>query len=152
LARLRSFGDTPTTKPTSVDPSEVTVEVLNGTNVSGAAGKALALLQERSFSPGSPRDAPAPVARTQVRYAPNAAAKAQLVARFLGGVGELIEDPSLKNVDVSVVIGADWRGVHGQDKTANGATTSATSAPKGSASGSGSKSSTATTAPAGPVC
>ena len=149
LARLRSFGDTPAARPTAVQPSDVTVEVLNGTAVNGAAGKALALLQERSFSPGSPRDAPGAVAKTQVRYAPKALAKAQLVARFLGGVGVLIEDPTLETVDVSVVIGADWRGVHGRDKTVKGPKTTATSAPKGG--GSGSKSST-TTAPAGPVC
>ncbi|MEP6622805.1 MAG: LCP family protein [Acidimicrobiia bacterium] len=150
LARLRSFGDTPTTTPASVQPSDVTVQVLNGTNVTGAAGTALAHLQERSFSPGSPSDAPSPVAKTQVRYAAGALAKAQLVARFLGGVGVLIEDPTLKNVDVSVVIGSDWRGVHGRDKAASGPRTSTTTAAKGS--GNGSKSSTSTTAPVGPVC
>ncbi len=147
LARLRAFGDTPTTAPASIDPSSVTVQVLNGTSINGAAGKALALLQERSFSPGSPSDAPSPVAKTQVRYAVGALAKAQLVARFLGGVGALIEDPTLKDVDVSVVIGTDWRGVHGQDKTVNATPTTTA---KGSAKGS--KSSTTTTAPAGPVC
>jgi LCP family protein required for cell wall assembly len=148
LSRLRSFGDTPTTTPTSVDPSDVTVEVLNGTTVSGAAGTALARLQERSFSPGSPSDAGRSVAKTEVRYATGALAKAQLVARFLAGVGVLIPDPTLKTVDVSVVIGSDWRGVHGKDKAVKPPQTSSTTA-KGN--GKGSKTTT-TTAPAGPVC
>ncbi len=145
LARLRSFGDTPTTAPATVDPTAVTVQVLNGTTMTGAAGAALAKLQERSFSPGSPGDAPSKIAKTEVRYASGALAKAQLVARFLGGVGVLIEDPTLKDVDVSVVIGSDWRGVQGRDKGAKAPQTSSTTAK-------GSGRSTTTTAPAGPVC
>jgi hypothetical protein len=89
------------------------------------------------------------VAKTEVRYATGALAKAQLVARFLGGVGVLVDDPTLKDVDVSVVIGSDWRGVHGKDKTVKGPATSSTTA---KSSGKGSKSSTTTTAPAGPAC
>lgn len=148
LTQMRTFGEAPSTAPATVRPVDVTVSVLNGTNTSGAAGNALALLQGTySFAPGAPGDA-APTAKTQVRYAPDALAKGQLVLKYLGGVGQLIEDPTLDAVDVTVVIGADWRGVHDPGKKVQAPSTTSTTKAKG---GTGSKT-TSTTKPAGPVC
>jgi LCP family protein required for cell wall assembly len=128
LQRLRVFGDATQPKVVPVNPGDVIVQVLNGTTEDGEAGRSLARLQERGFAPAAPGDAaPAPV--TLVRYAPGQIAKAELVARYLGGVGRLIEDATLADVDVTVVIGDDWRGVHGKDKVAKSApTTSSTTA------------------------
>ncbi len=148
LARLRVFGSTPAPAETKVRPVDVTVSVLNGSGVNLAAGKALQLLQERAFAPGTPGNTSL-TDTTLVRYAPANRAKAELVARYLGGVGRLVSDPSLTDADVLIVIGKDWRGIHGQDKAAKPAATSSTSAPK---STNGKKSTSTTTAPAGPVC
>ncbi len=148
LAKLR-FGAATTTAPVSVQPSDVTVQVLNGSATAGAAGKAEAQFQERSFAPASPGNA-ATTVKTQVRYKPGAQAKAALVAQFLDGVGVPIEDPTLKDVDVSVVIGADWRGVHGQDTKVKASATSSTTVAK--AVGNTAKTSASTKPAAGPVC
>lgn len=147
LARLRA-SDTPTPASSEkVRPVDVTVGVLNGSGVDGAAGKALGLLQERAFAPGTPGNT-AITDTTLVRYGPNNEAKAELVSRYLGGVGKLVADPSLGDVDVIVVIGKDWRGIHGRDKAAKPAPTTTTTAAKGS----GGKKPTTTTAAAGPAC
>jgi hypothetical protein len=64
-----------------------------------------------------------------VRYAPGALVKAELVARYLGGVGQLQEDSTVSDVDVVLVIGNDWRGVQGKGtKVAAPSTTSTTAA------------------------
>lgn len=144
LARLRVFGADPAAADQKVQPVDVTVGVLNGSGVDGAAGKALGLLQERAFAPGTPANTDI-TDTTLVRYAPNNLAKAELVSRFLAGVGKLVADPSLTDVDVMIVIGKDWRGVHGRDKAAKPATTTTTTA-------AGKKSTGTTAPPAGPVC
>ena len=154
LARLRAFGEAPAA-PAKVQPADVTVRVLNGNNkLNGEAGRTLAAFQERAFGPAatSPIGNVSATATTQVRYAPNALAKAQLVARYLGGVGVLIEDPGLAGADVGVVIGADWRGVHSQGKPAKPPATSSTTAAKGSGSKSTNGSGSKPVAPGVPAC
>lgn len=147
LDQLRNFGDTPTTGPVAVEPVDVTVSVVNGSGVVGAAGRAFADLQARAFAPGTTGNT-AITPRTQVRYAAGALAKGQLVMQYLGGVGQLIEDPTLKSADVTVVIGADWRGVHARDKKVTPATVPTTAPAKAGAG----KPSATTKPPAGPVC
>ena len=127
----------------------MTVSVVNGSGVSGAAGRAFADFQAQAFAPGTTGNT-AVTARTQVRYAAGALAKGQLVMQYLGGVGQLIEDSTLKSADVTVVIGADWRGVHARDKTVKPATAPTTAPAKGGATGS--KPTATTKPPAGPVC
>ena len=131
LARLRTFGGDPTKAPT-VREADTVVTVLNGSTKAGEAGKTIAQLQLRGFGPGDTGNAP-PSAKTLVRYAPGALAKAELVARYLGGAGQLIEDSSVQGVDVVLVIGSDWRGVHGKGKVVSGPSTTSTTAAKGSA-------------------
>jgi LCP family protein required for cell wall assembly len=128
LARLRTFGGETGAAPT-VREADVVVGVLNGSGKNGLAGTTLPELQLRGFGPGPVGNAP-PAAKTLVRYAPGASAKAELVARYLGGVGQLIDDPSIKDSDVIVVIGADWRGVHGKGKTVQASSTTTTTVKK----------------------
>lgn len=149
LDQLRNFGDTPTNGPVTAQPADVTVSVINGSGKSRAAGGAFADLQAQAFAPGTTGNT-ALTARTQVRYAPNALTKGQLVMQYLGGVGQLVQDSTLKNVDVTVVIGSDWRGVHPRKKTVNPTPTTSTSVAKGPTTGS--KSSSTTKPPVGPVC
>ena len=128
LARLRTFGGDPSKAPVARE-SDTVVSVLNGSTRNGEAGKAIARLQLRGFGPGEVNNAPA-TAKTLVRYAPGALAKAELVAQYLGGVGQLIEDPSISGVDVVLVIGNDWRGVHGKGKTVEAPSTTTTTTAK----------------------
>ncbi len=136
LARLRAFGEAPAA-PAKVEPADVTVRVLNGNKkLNGEAGRSLAAFQERAFGPAatSPIGNVSDTAITQVRYAPNTLAKAELAARYLSGVGVLIEDPALAGADVAVVIGADWKGVRSPGKGTKPPATSSTTAAKGSGS------------------
>ena len=88
------------------------VRVLNGTGTAGAAGDAAAALGQASFSPAGSGDADKfSYAKTEIRYNPAAQAKAALLARYLGGVGRLVADPSVRGTDVVLVVGNDWKGV-----------------------------------------
>ena len=128
-ARLRTFGGDPTKAPVAREADTV-VSVLNGSDKDGEAGKSVAKLQLRGFGPGEVGNVKPLAPKTLVRYAPGALAKAELVARYLGGVGTLIEDPSISGVDVVLVIGSDWRGVHGKGKTVEAPSTTTTTVKK----------------------
>jgi polyisoprenyl-teichoic acid--peptidoglycan teichoic acid transferase len=130
LAVLRGQAPipSPTTTPTStnvataspVSPANVRVAVFNGSGVQGAAGTASNAFNHLGFATGSVRNNPAGlVQHSEVRYAPSAEAKAQLVARYITGA-QLVTDPTLSNTDIVVVIGKNFTGV---------ATTTTTSPP-----------------------
>jgi hypothetical protein len=127
LARLRATtGTTVSTK--KLHPTDVVVSVLNGSGKNGEAGRGIADLQRQGFGPGDALTTVATPA-TLVRYKSGELAQAKLVSRYLGGVGELREDPTITDVDVIVVIGADWRGVHAAGQQAKAPTTTTTTAP-----------------------
>jgi hypothetical protein len=110
LARLR--GDAPVdSKEPSVAPSDVRVRVLNGKGSPGLAGDTSAALSGVGFTVSQPADADRLYARTEIRYLPRFQAKAELLARYLGGVGRFVADPALRNLDVVLVAGADFKGV-----------------------------------------
>jgi hypothetical protein len=79
---------------------------------------------------------------TEVRYANGADAKAQLVLQYVGQGAKLVGDPTLKDADVTVVVGADFAGLTGS----GGASGS------GSDSGSGATPSGTTPADAAAAC
>jgi LCP family protein required for cell wall assembly len=120
LARLR--GETPPpaggeasavagTAP-KVAPADVKVRVLNGTGNPGAAGDASAALGQAGFSPAGSGDADRfGYTKTEIRYSPAAQPKAALLARYLGGIGKLVPDATVRGTDVVLVVGADWKGV-----------------------------------------
>jgi LCP family protein required for cell wall assembly len=138
LARLRGETD-PTAageasgKAPKVAPSDVRVRVLNGTGTPGAAGDTAADLGAAGFSPGGLGDADNfGYGKTEIRYGPNAQPKAALLARYLGGVGKLVADNTIRGTDLVLVIGADWKGVTvppGAGQAAAPAPTTATTAP-----------------------
>jgi LCP family protein required for cell wall assembly len=116
LARLRGETDaTPAGQPAvpaGVVPSQVRVRVLNGSGADGVASQANAALARAGFATAVPADADRyDYARTEIRYAPGARAKAQLVAGYLKGAGRTVADKSLANLDVVVVLGRDYKGV-----------------------------------------
>jgi LCP family protein required for cell wall assembly len=140
LARLRGeadpagVGEASGAKAPKVAPSDVRVRVLNGTGTPGAAGDTASDLGAAGFSTGGLGDADNfGYAKTEIRYGPNAQPKAALLARYLGGVGKLVADSTVRGADLVLVVGADWKGVtvpagSGQ-AAAPGPTTTATTAP-----------------------
>jgi hypothetical protein len=153
LARLRGEADPAAAGEASgakaapkVNPSDVKVRTLNGTGTPGAAGDAATDLGAAGFGPGGLGDADNfGYARTEIRYGPGAQPKAALLARYLGGVGKLVADSTIRGTDLVLVIGADWKGVTvpaGAGQAA--APTTATTAPTTTTA----KGSAPTTAPA----
>lgn len=109
IARLRQFGGQPA-KPSGVLTSQVRVRVLNASGQGGAAGAALAQLQQYAFAPAGIGNA-VHLPATEVHYRPGTEVKARLVLSYLGGVGRLVPDPSIVDADVVVHIARDFRGV-----------------------------------------
>jgi LCP family protein required for cell wall assembly len=125
LARLRGADDNKKSSPATshVAPSSVKVTVLNGSGRSGVASTALAALKRQGFVPASAATNAdnSNYSVTEVRYAPGAQNKAQLVLSRLGGAGKLVALSSAAgNADVVVVLGADFSAVHAPSSQASG--------------------------------
>lgn len=106
--RLRGEGPI----ESEASPANVTVRVLNGVGRPGLATRTARQLAEQGFLPGGTGDAERyGYRKTQLRYAEGAEAKAELVRKYLGGVGEPVEDDSVGAVDVVVVVGEDFKAV-----------------------------------------
>ena len=109
LARLRQFGPAPT-QQNGPKPSEVRVRVLNGSGQTGLASKTGTELQQQGFvNVGVGNQSR--VTGTQVHYRPGSLDKARVVQSYLGGVGKLVEDKSIVEADVAVVLGSDFKAV-----------------------------------------
>jgi len=148
LARLR--GESPpsaggeasaTAKAPKVSPADVKVRILNGTGTAGLAGDTAAALGAAGFSPAGSGDAANfGYARTEIHYAPAAQPKAALLARYLGGVGKLVADSTIRGTDLVLIVGGDWKGVSAPASAPGQAaapTSTTTAAPPTTASGPG---------------
>jgi LCP family protein required for cell wall assembly len=109
LARLRQFGPAPDVQ-NGPKPSEVRVRVLNGSGQSGIASKTGTELQQQGFVNVGVGNVNR-VRATEVRYRAGSIDKARVVQGYLGGVGRLVEDKSIVEADVAVVLGPDFRAV-----------------------------------------
>jgi LCP family protein required for cell wall assembly len=96
--------------PAVIRPSDVRVKVLNGSGVSGAAGDADQELANRGFVSGGVGNATGTLAKSEIRYRPEDAGKAQLVAALVAGAN-LVPDSTLVGGDVVLVIGANFKGI-----------------------------------------
>jgi len=162
IARLKgeagpaATGEASGAKTPKVAPSDVKVRVLNGTGSAGQAGDAATELGTAGFAPGGLGDADRfGYTRTEIRYAPGAQPKAALLARYLGGVGSLVADASIRGTDLVLVTGSDWKGVTPPAGSATGqavapASTSPTTA-QSTTTAKGAASSTAPTPSGGPA-
>ena len=129
LDRLRTF-DAGAPAP-AVRPADVRVKVLNGSGRDGVAQEAMAGLVSAGFvKGGTGNDERGRVAVTEVRYANGADAKARLVLQHVGEGAKLVGDPTLKDADVVVVLGADYAGLRGQSNS-GGVTTTTSPPPAG---------------------
>ncbi|HEX5947598.1 MAG TPA: LCP family protein, partial [Acidimicrobiales bacterium] len=103
-----------------VDPSEVTVDVRNGTMADGArrrdglAGEVTTALEGVGFTAGTPADDDEFHEHTTVRYAPGEVAYGQAVARRMADGVVLEEDPEVESGHVTVVAGADFTSVRAE--------------------------------------
>ena len=118
FARLRDFsgGAGTTDVPVADDgprPAEVRVHVLNASGVDGAAADASASFDDLDFQTAGVGNNPDRIDETEVRYRPGSEAEAETVAKYLGGdvAGVLVEDESVVEADVTVVLGSDFDGV-----------------------------------------
>ena len=126
LARLRGVQKKAIVVP-KISPASVRVNVENGSTVTGAAGKARADLGTDGFTLGSPAaDADrSDYDVTEVRYAPGAKTKGQLVLAYLGGAGKLVSlDSAPTGADVELVLGGDFSDVTAPVTSTSGAPTS----------------------------
>ncbi len=100
-----------------VDPSEVTVDVRNGTMADAArrrdhlAGEVTDALVARGFVAGTPADDDELHEHTTIRHAPGEVANGLAVARHLADGVVLAEDPSVEAGHVTVVAGTGFTSV-----------------------------------------
>lgn len=102
---------TPASAASTIQPSDVRVRVLNASGVAGAAGSADQQLSNRGFvSGGVGNYTGTAVQKTEIRYRPEDAPKAQLLAGSVTGAA-LVPDSTLVGGDVLLVIGPNFKGV-----------------------------------------
>jgi len=99
-----------------VDPSTVSVRVLNGTDTPNQASSTSGALASLGFQPDG-FDGTTPTVRTEVRYAAGNEAQAATVARHLDADPLLVVDPAV--TVVTVVTGPDFRQVLAAAKPAS---------------------------------
>jgi LCP family protein required for cell wall assembly len=123
LARLRQFGPAQQQQQ-GPRPGEVRVRVFNGSGQAGLAAKTGTDLKNQGFVTAGVGNNPT-LGATEVRYRSSSLDKARVLQSYLGGVGKLVEDNSVVEADVAVVLGKDFKGV----APPAGATPGASSAP-----------------------
>ena len=94
-----------------VAPSSVHTRVLNGSGRTGEANQARNDLAAAGFNTADAADAGTQLETTTVRYAEGQRAKAELLASYLSEPPSLVEDPTVRTVDVVLVTGLDYDGV-----------------------------------------
>jgi len=113
-------GSTTPAAPTSVDPGSVTVDVQNGTEISGMAAAVGQQVADAGFQRGQLSDYPGTTAnnqqaKTTVRYPAGAKAAAQQVLKVIG-TGSVVKDDAVSAGHILVVVGTDLpkpSGLHG---------------------------------------
>ena len=101
-------GKPPRTAPEAKDPSEITLQVLNGTDVSGLASETAERLKAEGYQISTIADAETSYEVTTLFHVPKRKVDAQFLADafFPGAVLEVAEDDI--KVDITVNIGADY--------------------------------------------
>jgi LCP family protein required for cell wall assembly len=127
----------------AASPSSVSVTVLNGSGVTGAATTASTALTAKGFSVGTPGTASSETAATLVEYPAGQEAQAKAVVAVIPGATPVLTSTVSS---VTVVLGTDGKTV-ASDTATSGSSSAAGSSGSGSseAAGSGSSSSAAST-------
>ena len=105
----RPSSAAPSSSAPALSPGDVTISVLNGSGVSGAAAEAAGALEAAGFVAASGGNAE-PTGRTTVRHPPGDGAAAALVAAQVRGAATKA-DAAVPAGTVQLVIGADYNGI-----------------------------------------
>ena len=138
-----------TTTASTLPPSQVDVQVLNGVDftqpiASDAAGE----LKRAGFViSGIANAAAAGVATTEIQFATGSEGAARAVAAHVSGATQLVADPQLHGDQVILTVGRTFTGVTAGSGTGTNATSTPETASGGSTTGSGGSVSTTTTPP-----
>jgi hypothetical protein len=135
--------DTPTPEPApgAAAPASTKVSVLNALGTSGLAATAATQLRRSGYRIATVGNAPsADLPKSQIAYAPGRLADAKTLATTLVGGASLIEDPTLKAPNLTLIIGPGFTGVRPLASGADGASGSSGTAGSsdGGSSGDGS--------------
>lgn len=101
-------GPTTTAPASGAKPADVKVRVLNGVGSAGLAARTATSLTGAGYVVADKGDAPALAPKTTITYGTGQLAKAQLVQSTLAGSSVMLEDVTLKSVDVNLLLGADF--------------------------------------------
>jgi len=112
--------------PPELKPEGIRVRVLNGTGQNGLAAQVSVALGGPGFSVADRGTASGKYPQTIIRYGSGAFDKAQLLQRYLQNGARLVSDPSLRTVDVALVIGSDYAGVRDTPAPVSPSTTTPT--------------------------
>lgn len=125
-----STGDTGAAASPAVRPVDVRVLVQNASGVQGAAGTTSQELSQLGFvSGGTQNDPRGVIDHTEIRYASNDRAKAELLAQHVPDA-QLIEDSSLSGTDVVLALGKSFEGLGSTAAAGAPAATSTTLSPE----------------------
>jgi LCP family protein required for cell wall assembly len=92
----------------TVSPSALTVEVLNGAGVAGLAARTSERLRQAGFVIADVGDAPRTQPSTTIVARPNARSAAEQIASTVGiPLSRVSTNPSLSNADIQIVLGTD---------------------------------------------
>ena len=101
-----------TTTAITVPPSQVDVEVYNGSGTSGQASAVASSLRSIGFTIfGTANASNYDYTASELTYAPGSLVAAETVAAHISGAYKLISDPSLPAGLVDLVVGSDFVGV-----------------------------------------
>jgi LCP family protein required for cell wall assembly len=110
VQRLRDFELT-VPDPDDVAPEDVSVRVLNASGQDGAAGEALDALTQNGFEGAGTDTSAQPFQTSEVRFVAGDEAAAALVASFVMGPVQIVEDDSIPGGDVTLYIGRAFSGI-----------------------------------------
>jgi LCP family protein required for cell wall assembly len=119
---VKTAATTTTTTVPSITPAQVSIEVLNGNGLAGAAGAAASQLRTLGYSIAGTADASQfTETADEIEYPPSQAAAARLLQSNLAGGATLVPDSSLSGSSITLIIGSAYNGV-----TSSSATTAPT--------------------------
>ncbi len=112
IDRLNGLGPPDDAATPAARPSDIRVRILNGYGADGVASEASVGLSGAGFNVADQGDADSyNYSATVIRYGPGAEAKADVLNRYVDGGAVIEQDSSLRTVDVTLVLGADYTGL-----------------------------------------
>ncbi len=134
IAKFLAFGTKPatssstTTTVPAIPPSQISVQVLNGNGLSGAAGTAATALQGAGFKIAGTGDAASfTYSANEIEYPSSERAEAQVLAAHLVGGAHLVADASLQGKTIDLIVGSTYNGVTGPSQSQPATTTTSPS-------------------------